>query len=173
MGRFDNLYESIKSTNRKYLLNFKDDQKSNGEIEINNAKTEKQAKGTFSVNEYILKISIIQSSYSENYLKNLIIYDLLDSNIEVNKIEVKFNIPKVGATIATRLYLNHNVGDVVILNKSEYYNSLNSDFVNCNGWPLQKSFEARLEKKEDKRCDDSILQAISYTYFKLTSEKTL
>lgn len=170
MSRFDNINESIKSTSRKYSLNLKDDQENNGDIEINNVNNEKQAKGTFLVNDDILKISIVESSYNEKYLKNTIFNDLIDSNIAVNNIEINFNIPKVEATIATRLHLNKNVGDVVNLNRGEYYNSVNSDFVNCNGLRLQKSFRARLERKEDKRCEGSNLQALSYTFFKLISE---
>jgi hypothetical protein len=170
MSRFDNINESIKTTRRKYSLNLKDAQENNGDIEINNVNTEKQAKGTFSVSNDILTISIIESSYNENYLKNIIINDLLDSNLAVNNIEINFNTPKVGATIATKLFLQNSIGDVVNLNKREYYNSVNSDFVNCNGWPLQKSFRARLERKEDKRCEGSNLQALTYTFFKLISE---
>ena len=86
MIRIDNIDESVKSKSRKYSLKLKDDQENYGDIEINNVNTEKQAKGTFLVSDDCLKISIIESNYNENYLKNTIINDLLDSNIAVNNI---------------------------------------------------------------------------------------
>ena len=170
MSRYSNINESIKSTSRKYSLNLKDANENIGDIELNNVNNGKQAKGKFSVNDDILKISIIESSYNDSYLKNTIIKDLLDSNIGVNNIEINFNLPKVGRTIATKLFQYKNEGYVGTLNVGQYYFSVDNDLVDCNGWQLRKSFSARLVKKIETRCEGANLPALTYTFFILIAE---
>lgn len=170
MSRFNNINDSLKSTSRKYSLNLKENHENQGNIEIKNINTEKQAKGTFSVIDDTLKIAIIESSYNNNYLKKIIVNDLRNSELTINNIKIKFNIPRVGSSITSRLFIDQPTGSRVNLDAGIYYYAVDSELVDCNGWKLQKTFKAELEKQIQASCDSINLPPLTYTVFKLISE---
>lgn len=162
------LKQSINST-RNYYVNWTDSKAGHGKFIVKNNKTKKEAIGKVHLAKNEIKISLDYTNYSNNYIKKIIKDDILNLNLEKERINVTMNIPQGGSIITTKEFLDAGLlpGDKVDLRMGTYYYSVNSNFLDCNGWLLDRDFSAEFIVQYQNRCGGNLLPPMQYTKFKL------
>ncbi len=76
--------------------------------------------------------------------------------------------PETGSVITTKQYIDQLApGDIVEINRGTYFFSVDSDYIDCNGWPLNHKYKAAFIDQVKKRCEGSNLEPLPYTKFNL------
>lgn len=130
-------------------------------------KSNKKASGVFVFASEAIRLELFSSDYTPSYLKRSVIQALTTVSPDL-KIDVALHLPGPGSTISTKQPMGRlKRGDVVTLSQGTYYYSVDSDVVDCNGWPLKQNFRAIFQEKVDRRCSPST-SVLPYTLFRLS-----
>ncbi|MBL7845556.1 MAG: hypothetical protein KF846_13680 [Cyclobacteriaceae bacterium] len=159
---FKRITSSLNSLNIEWVENARD----TGTFTVT-GKSKKKASGTFIFSTEGLQLNLTSSDYSNGYIKRLVMTELgsVSNNVHVVML---INIPQAGSTISTRQYIDQlQPGQSVNLAMGTYYYSVDSDVVDCNGWPLRSNFNAIFQQQVERRCNRNT-QALTYTLFTLS-----
>lgn len=169
LKKLNQLQRKNENSSRNYSFTWNDGLNHLGSFEINRDNTDKFVKGFIDISGSAVNIEIEKCNYKAEYIKSKILEDLSAMSIPLNDISIRLRSPAVGDTIATREGIDMlQNAQSINLPAGTYYYSLNSDLINCNGWPLYQNFRATFQKQILKRCDPA-LAPLNYTILKLTA----
>ncbi|UOB19359.1 hypothetical protein [Abyssalbus ytuae] len=142
---------------------------SKGKFTFENTQLEKTITGTLELQSDRIQAKLFYNkNYSLKYIKSELRNILEHMGSARTFLTFANHFPIPDDYITTKFLIDElSEGDEIEIPYGTYYYSVNNDYLDCNGWPLEEKFVGQFVEQVMRGCESGTLEPLPHTVFKL------
>lgn len=167
-SQVSNFIKELRSkSNIKFYWLDKSDNK--GKFTIQNSNRKKSFAGIFEIDDKKVKTKVLNNkNYNDKYIRSYLRNIFENGGGNRRSLIFEDYYPRIGDIITTKYLIDQlRGGEELKLPPGTFYYSINDDYLDCNGWPLEEPFVGKYEEQVFRKCENNSFDPLPHTIFRL------